>query len=172
MRSHAGFIDHPTLRLLVALPLGLLGTAVAFDTIDLATATGAFSIAAYWLITAGIACGLLATPFVFLDWLHVPAGTRARQIGAQHVARNAVVLLLFAASWLLRDGQGVVQDQAVALSLGAAIVSLVTAWFRPDLAPEPGFVAHGDATADVSSSFNFDDSTSPISGREPPMRAP
>lgn len=164
-------MGHSIHQMLIVFPLGLLATAVVFDLIDLATATGAFSIAAYWMICAGIVGGLLAVPFGLVDWLHIPTGTRARRIGAQHGAGNALVLLLFAASWLLRDDQGLVPVAALALSLTGAIVSMVTAWLGAEMVSRLGIGVYDDANADAPSSLNFDDGTLPGAAREPPLRA-
>ena len=57
---------------------------------------------AFWNIAAGVIGGLLAAVFGFLDWLGIPAGTRAKQIGLLHGGGNVVVVALFAVSWLLR----------------------------------------------------------------------
>jgi uncharacterized membrane protein len=116
---------HP---MLVGIPLGLFATSVVFDLIDLATRTGAFNVPSYWLIAAGVVGGLLAAPFGYLDWRQVPRGSRARRVGAVHGAGNAVVLLLFACSWLLRAPEARVPGEALLLSLAGAAFALFTAW--------------------------------------------
>ena len=116
---------HP---MLVGIPLGLFATSVVFDLIDLATRTGAFNVPAYWLIAAGVLGGVLAAPFDYLDWRQVPRGSRARRVGALHGAGNALVLLLFTCSWLLRAPEARVPDEALLLSLAGAAFALFTAW--------------------------------------------
>ncbi len=121
---------HP---MLVGFPLGLFGTSVVFDLIDLATRTGAFNVPTYWLIAAGVVGGLLAAPFGYLDWRQAPRGSRARRLGALHGFGNAVVLLLFACSWLLRAPEAHVPDEALLLSLAGAAFALLTAWLGSGL---------------------------------------
>ena len=121
---------HP---MLVGLPLGLFGTSVVFDLIDLATRTGAFNVPSYWLIAAGVVGGLFAAPFGYLDWRQVPRGSRARRLGALHGVGNALVLLLFACSWLLRAPDAHVRAEALLLSLAGAACALFTAWLGSGL---------------------------------------
>lgn len=121
---------HP---MLVGLPLGLFATSVVFDLIDLATRTGAFNVPSYWLIATGVVGGLLAAPFGYLDWRQVPRGSRARRVGALHGVGNALVLLLFACSWLLRAPEAHVPGEALLLSLAGAGFALFTAWLGSGL---------------------------------------
>lgn len=170
MQSHAMSTGQPIHHILMVLAIGLLGTAVVADLIDLATATGAFAIAAYWLISGGILGALLAAPFGLAGWLLVPVGTRARRIGVQHGACNAVVLLLFVASWLLRDTQGVVPAAAIMLSLGGAMASVVTWRFGSKVVSRLGGVRH-DTGPDSSLSPGFEDSTVSLGLQEQPPPA-
>jgi hypothetical protein len=56
------------------------------------------------MIAVGIIGGLLAAFFGLIDWLAIPSGTRAKVIGLGHGLSNAVMVMLFALSWLLRSG--------------------------------------------------------------------
>jgi uncharacterized membrane protein len=121
--------------MLIVLPLGLLIMAVVFDLLHLFTGNNAFSIVAYWNIVGGILTGLLAAVFGFLDWLAIPAKTRAKGVGAFHGIGNVVVVLLFAASWWLRrDNPDYVPD-TFALILGLLGLGLggLTAWLGGEL---------------------------------------
>src|SRR4051812_83307 len=102
MESRAKLLGHPVHQMLIVFPLGLLATAVIFDAVALVQGNGYWSEIAYWMIAAGILAGLLAAPFGFIDWLGIPSGTRAKRIGAIHGGGNLLVVVLFAASWLLR----------------------------------------------------------------------
>ena len=102
MESRAKLLGHPIHQMLIVFPLGLLAMALVFDIIHLATNVGYWSEVAYWMIAAGLIGGLLAAPFGFIDWLAIPAGTRAKRIGAWHGGGNLVVVLLYAASWWFR----------------------------------------------------------------------
>lgn len=156
MRSHARLLGHPVHQMLIVFPLGLLGTAVVFDLIDLATGTGAFNVAAYWMIAAGVVGGVLAAPFGMVDWMHIPAGTRAKRIGAVHGAGNLVVTALFAASWLLRTPEAQVSAVALALALAGAALALVTAWLGGELVSRLGVGVYDNADLDAPSSLHAD----------------
>src|SRR5947207_2059407 len=104
MESKAKLVGHAIHPMLIVFPLGLLGMAVIFDILHLATGNTGFATAAYWDIVAGIVTGLVAAIFGLVDWLAIPAGTRAKAIGLRHGLGNVVVVALFAVSWLLRQG--------------------------------------------------------------------
>lgn len=165
MRSHARFLGHSIHQMLIVFPLGLLATAVVFDLIDVATGTGAFALAAYWMTAAGIVGGLAAAPFGFIDWLHVPRGTRARRVGAYHGGGNVVVIALFAASWLMREPGRDLPILALALALAGAALALVTAWLGGELVSRLGVGVYEDAGLDAPSSLSLDESTGSTSTR-------
>jgi uncharacterized membrane protein len=102
MESSATAAGHPIHQQLVVFPLGLLATAVVFDVLRPITDNDEFATASWYMIAAGVLAGLLAALFGAIDYWAVPAGTRARRIGALHGAGNVVVVALFAASWFLR----------------------------------------------------------------------
>src|SRR6266536_954327 len=102
MEARVKLFGHSIHQMLIAFPLGLLVTAIAFDAIHLATHGAMFALVSYWLIAAGILGGLAAAVFGFLDWLGIPRHTRAYRIGAWHGLGNAVLLLLYTASWVVR----------------------------------------------------------------------
>ena len=157
MRSHARLLGHPIHQMLIVFPLGLLATAVVFDLIDLATGTGAFTVAAYWMTAAGVIGAIAAAPFGFIDWLHIPAGSRAKRVGALHGGGNVVVTLLFASSWLLREPESNLSVWSLALSLLGAALSLVTAWLGGELVSRLGVGVYDDAGLDAPSSLDADD---------------
>ena len=89
-KSSVKMFGHPVHTILIVFPLGLLATAVIFDVAYLATGTAYLSEVAYWMIVAGLLGGLVAAPFGLLDWLAIPAGTRAKRIGAWHGMGNGM----------------------------------------------------------------------------------
>ena len=123
MRSRARLPGRPMLTLLGALTVALLGIAVVFDLIDLVTGTGAFTVAACWTLTAGLASGLLAALLALIAWRRGLPDSHDRR-GALHGIGKLLVLALFAASWLLRDVDGLVPHAAVSLSLAGAVLAL------------------------------------------------
>ncbi len=135
VESSAKAAGHPIHQQLIVFPLGLLATAVVFDILQLFTGDDGFTIASYYMIAAGILSGLLAAVFGVIDYLGVPAGTRARRVGAAHGLGNVVVVVLFAVSWLLRgDEPGHVPTMAaLVLALAAAVLAAVTGWLGGEL---------------------------------------
>ena len=161
MRSHARLLGHSIHQMLIVFPLGLLATAVLFDLIDLATGTGAFLEAAYWMTAAGVIGGLVAAPFGFIDWLHIPPRTRAKRIGALHGGGNLIVMGLFAASWLLREPESDVPVTALALALAGVALALVAAWLGGELVSRLGIGVYDDAGPDAASSLHLDNDVPP-----------
>jgi uncharacterized membrane protein len=143
-----GFAIHP---MLVVFPLALLTTGVAFDVLhrlresglgDDRGYTGFWAVFAYWLMATGVVGGLAAAPFGVLDWLSLPAKSRAKALGRWHGLGNALVLALFAASWLLRrDDPEEPGTVAFALALtGLGLVAL-TAWLGLEMVGRLGGAA-------------------------------
>ena len=81
MESKAKLAGHAVHPMLITLPLGLLGTAVVFDIIRAFTDSAELAVASFYMLAAGIIGGLLAAVFGLIDWLAIPAGTRAKRIG-------------------------------------------------------------------------------------------
>jgi uncharacterized membrane protein len=156
MESRAKLLGHPIHQMLIVFPLGLLAMALIFDIIHLATGVGYWSEIAYWMIAAGIIGGLVAAPFGLIDWLGIPANTRAKRIGAWHGGGNLIVVLLYAASWWFRRAEP--QNPmmvAYMLSFGGGLIALVTGWLGGELVDrlaigvDPG--AHVDAPSSLRS---------------------
>ena len=156
MESRAKLLGHPIHQMLIVFPLGLLAMALIFDIIHLATGVGYWSEIAYWMIAAGIIGGLVAAPFGLIDWLSIPAGTRAKRIGAWHGGGNLIVVVLYAASWWFRrEAPQNPMTLAYLLSFGGGLIALVTGWLggelvnRLSVGVDPG--AHVDAPSSLKS---------------------
>jgi uncharacterized membrane protein len=156
MESRAKLFGHSIHQMLVVLPLGLLVMAVIFDIIYKATGNTGLASVAYWDIAAGIVSGLVAAVFGFWDWLHIPAGTRAKAIGAWHGGGNVVVIILFAANWLLRrDNAGHAPDTlAFALELIALAGGAITGWLGGELVDRLGVGVDPGANLSAPSSLS------------------
>jgi uncharacterized membrane protein len=87
------------------------------------------------MIAAGILGGLLAAIFGFIDWLGLPNGSRAKNIGLWHGIGNVVIVALFAASWFLRGNNVdfVPDGLALILSFAGTALALITAWIGGEL---------------------------------------
>jgi uncharacterized membrane protein len=146
MEARAKLFGHSIHQQLIPFPLGLLFTSVVFDVIHLITDGAQWGLVSFWMIAAGVIGGLMAAPFGFIDWLSIPAGTRAKRVGAVHGLGNVVVVGLFGASWLLRNA-GVETDPgtlALVLSFAGGGLSIITGWLGGELVDRLGMgVAEG-----------------------------
>jgi uncharacterized membrane protein len=155
MESRVKVFGHPVHPILVAFPIGLLATSVVFDVVYLFSGNRMVEAVAYWMMVSGIIGGLVAAPFGYIDWKAIPDNTRAKHIGLLHGAGNAVVLLLFIGSWLLRR-QAPENPGAWAhlLSfLGVALV-LVTGWLGGELVDRLGVGVDDDADLNAPNSLS------------------
>ena len=111
-------------------------------------------------IAAGVVSGLVAAVFGFIDWLGIPAGTRAKRVGAWHGCGSVVVVTLFAISWWLRrPNPDNLTEVAFLFGLAGLLVALVTGWLGGELVSRLGVGVYGDANVDAPSSL----SSSPMS---------
>jgi len=156
VESRAKLAGHAVHPMLITLPLGLLTTAVVFDVIGLLGNNGGFAVASFYMVAAGIIGGLLAAVFGLVDWLAIPAGTRAKRIGVLHGVGNVVVVTLFAGSWLLRRGQADYEPEGVVFWLGvvAVLLALWTAWLGGELVERLGVGVDEGASLDAPSSLS------------------
>jgi uncharacterized membrane protein len=155
MESSAKAAGHPIHQQLVVFPIGLLATAVVFDVLRYLTDHDGFATAAYYMIAAGVVTGLLAAVFGAVDYLGIPAGTRAKRVGAMHGLGNVVVVVLFAVSWLLRNGATGHLPSALAfvLALVGALVATMTGWLGGELVDRLGVGVSDDAGLDAPASY-------------------
>jgi uncharacterized membrane protein len=156
MESKAKLFGHPIHPMLIVFPLGLLITALIFDIVYLLTGNAGFAMVSYWNIAAGVIGGLLAAVFGLVDWLAIPAGTRAKTIGMWHGIGNVVVVLLFIVSWLLRRGEPghVPTTAAFALAVIAVCLGAVTGWLGGELVDRLGIGVDPGAHPDAPSSLS------------------
>ncbi len=147
-------LGHPIHQMLIVLPLGMLSGAVVFDILAMATASAQMATVAFYVMAAGIISGLLAAPFGFLDWLGIPAGTRAKSVGAVHGLGNVAVVLLFAVSWFLRQPDPTLPGAvAMTLSFAGFILALVTGWLGGELVDRLGVGVDEGANVNAPSSL-------------------
>jgi uncharacterized membrane protein len=140
MKSRVKLLGHPLHPILIPFPLGLLITSFIFDIVYLLTHNAIFSVVAFWMIAAGVIGGLIAAVPGLFDWLAIPPGTRARSIALWHMGSNAVAIVLFVLSWLIRIGASPGQTGAVAiiLSLLGVVLSGVGGWLGGELVDRLG----------------------------------
>ena len=154
MESRTKLFGHPVHPMLVVFPMGLLGSAVVFDIIRLATGNGYWSEIAFWMMAAGIAAGLIAAPFGAIDWMAIPSGTRAARVGFLHGFGNIIVLALFALSWWMRrDVPGVPGTLALTASFLGFVLALATGWLGGELVDRLGVGVDEGANVNAPSSL-------------------
>ena len=156
MESRARLAGHPIHPMLVVLPLGLFVGAVVFDAIYLWRGAPSFAIVAYWNTAGGVAGGLLAAVFGLVDWLAIPAGTRAKRIGLLHGASNVVVVAVFAYLWWTRTtGPNILPGTAMfAIEVAALMVGAVAGWLGGELVNRLAVGVDDGANLDAPSSLS------------------
>ena len=154
MEAKAKLLGHPIHQMLIVFPLGLLATSLFFDIAYLITSRAELARVAYWMIFAGVIGALLAAVFGLIDWLGIPAGTRAKRLGAYHGIGNVIVVAIFAASWWLRRGDpSTPPTMAIVLSAIAVAIALVTGWLGGELVDQLGIGVYEQANPDAPSSL-------------------
>lgn len=145
-------MGHPLHLMLVNYPLGLLTTAVLFDIIHWFTGNGFWSVLAFWMIVAGIIGGVVAAIVGTIDWTGIPSRTPASRVGIWHGIGNAVVLVAFIGSWLLRlhDPANPSIFAYVLSLLGAALLG-GTGWLGGELTGRFGVGIEEGANVNASS---------------------
>ena len=155
MESRAKLLGHSVHEILIVFPLGLLATAIVFDAVHLGTGNPTMAVVAYWMIVAGIIGGVVAAPFGWIDWRAIPTGTRAKRVGRWHGITNAVVLVLFVVSWLLRrtapDAPG---TAASVFSFVGAGLATLGGWLGGELVGRLGVAVDDGAHLDAPSSLS------------------
>ena len=155
MEARAKLLGHPVHQMLIVLPLGLLVGVIIFDVIHLLFGGGQWAMVSYWLIPPGVLSGLLAAVFGLADWTKIPSGTRAKRVGLLHGGGNVVVVLLFAASWLLRGGpEAEPAGMALLLSFAGGALSLFTGWLGGELVGRLGVGVDDGANLEAPSSLS------------------
>lgn len=135
MESKAKLARHPAHPILIVFPLGLLATSVIFNVVYFLNDNPTMSVVSYWMTVSGLLGGLAAAVPGLIDWLAIPTGTRARQVGAIHGIGNVIVLLLFGLSWFVRRDEPSYEPSMLALTASflGFIVSGVTGWLGGEL---------------------------------------
>ena len=155
MESKAKLLGHPIHPMLVVFPLGLLVTATVMDVLARVTGRKEFAVGAYWNIAGGLAGGAAAAVFGLVDWLAIPWGTRAKSVGLWHATGNLVVMVLFAGSWLRRQGRAedLPDDLTLTLEAAATVVGGVSGWLGGELVDRLGVVVDRGAHLDAPNSL-------------------
>lgn len=148
-------LGHHAHPILIVLPLGALTTSIIFDIVHLFTANPEHARAPYWTMLVGIFGGVAAGPFGIIDWLGIPAGTRAKRIGLSHALATSGMMALFIASWLLRGSTpGAPSATAITLSFLGLATGAVGGWLGGELVERLGVGVDRDAHPNAPSSLS------------------
>jgi uncharacterized membrane protein len=155
MEARAKVLGHPIHQMLIVFPLGLLATSFFFDIAFLVRHSAELATVSYWMIFAGVIGALVAAVFGLIDWLAIPSGTRAKNIGMWHGGGNVIVAALFGASWFLRrPTPGAPPTVTIILSAIAVGIALVTGWLGGELVDRLGVGVDDGAHLDAPSSLS------------------
>jgi uncharacterized membrane protein len=155
MESRTKLLGHPIHPMLIVLPLGLFIGALVFDAVYLWRGNPTFAVIGYWNIAAGIVGGLLAAIFGFVDWLAIPAGTRAKRIGLLHGGSNVIVVALFAFVWWTRGtAPDALSGNVFLLEIVALGLGTVAGWLGGELVDRLGVGVDDGAHLDAPSSLS------------------
>jgi uncharacterized membrane protein len=127
--------------MLIAFPLALLAVAVTLDIVGMVSRSSVIWLLSYSIMGAGIAGAVIAAPSALIDWVSRPRSSRSRNIGRVHGLGNALALLLFIGSWVMRTPYELPPSAALALSFGAAALALLSAFWGT--APGRAFTSAG-----------------------------
>jgi uncharacterized membrane protein len=140
MESRVKIFGHPVHPMLIVLPLGLFVAAIVFDAIYLSRGFSTVRPVGFWNIGGGIIGGLIAAIFGFIDWLAIPARTRAKSIGIWHALSNVAAIVVFAfVFWAryYRPGFATTPGMFV-VQICALILALVGGWLGGELVDRLG----------------------------------
>ena len=156
MESKAKLLGHPIHPMLVVVPLGAFIAAVLFDGLSLWGEFPTLALVGYWNIALGVAGGLLAAVFGFIDWLAIPVKTRAKRIGLLHGSINVLVVATFALVWLARRAPADVAATPMLLGIELAALGFgtVAAWLGGELVDRLGVGVDEGAHLNAPSSLS------------------
>lgn len=156
MDSKFKVLGHAAHPILIVFPLGLLATSVIFDIIRLVSGDPQFANVAFWLTAGGVIGGLVAAVPGVVDWLGIPPGTRAKQVGLLHAAANVLALVLFAASWKLRNDAAdrIGGNTPLVIAMVGLVMALFGGWLGGELVERLGMSIHDGAHLDAPSSLS------------------
>ncbi len=104
MQSKASVKAHPLHPALIPFPFAFLTGALLFDSAGLLLDRQDLWMTGAHLTLAGIGAGLLAAVPGAIDYLYtVPPGSSGQKRARTHAIGNVAALVLFAASWFLRE---------------------------------------------------------------------
>jgi uncharacterized membrane protein len=130
----AAIAGHPLHPLIVPLPIGAFVGAFVSDIAYLSTHDAFWSIAAYWLIIAGLIAGAVAALLGIIDLMSIRRA-RTMGIGWAHASLNVVAMAISLVSYLMRhtNPEGVAGDAGAYLTGSVVALLAVSGWLGGEL---------------------------------------
>jgi uncharacterized membrane protein len=173
MRAKVVVAGHSLHAMLIVFPLGLLTTSVVWDICRLASHRRTWGVISFWTIVAGLVGALLAAVPGFIDWLSIPADSRAKKIGLYHMVLNLIVVGLFIASlaarWATPGGYADAGFGRMVWGWIGVAIAVVSSWLGGELVERLGIGVNEDANPDAPSSLAPAGRTR-AAGRNSPLR--
>lgn len=120
------------------------------------------------MIAVGTAVGLLAALTGTIDWVGIPAGSRAKMVGLIHGAGNYFILALFVISWFTRlNAQANPPIVAYVLTFLGAALLMGTGYLGGELMLHFGVGIEPGANVNASSPFDRPADVSKAASKEP-----
>jgi uncharacterized membrane protein len=155
MESRVKIFGHPVHPMLIVLPLGLFVAAIVFDAIYLWRGFSTLRTVGFWNIAGGIIGGLVAAIFGLIDWLAIPARTRAKTIGIWHALSNVSAIIVFAfVFWTRYSTRAFATTPGLfVLEIAALLIALVGGWLGGELVDRLGVGVDTDANLNAPNSL-------------------
>jgi uncharacterized membrane protein len=158
MQGPAKLLGHSIHPMLVALPMGLLPSAIICDILNMAIRNSVFGIVAFWMLTFGILGAIVAAVPGLVDWTAIPSGTRASRLGLYHLFVNVAGLGLFVASWCVRVFARLPNAhwEPFVLALAGLALIFIGGWLGGELVEQHGMGVRRESALDAPSSWSVD----------------
>ena len=133
-KTPASVFSHPIHPMLVAVPIGLWVFSFVCDLIFLGTHhSPIWSTIAWYAMAGGIVGALAAAVPGFIDWLSLTPNSRAKTVGAYHLAVNLLIVVLYAVNVGWRLNRTDVSAGPIVMSLVLVILLAVSGWLGGEL---------------------------------------
>jgi uncharacterized membrane protein len=156
MESRVKVLGHGAHPILVAFPIGLLLSSIAFDLLRLITGKKIWGQIAFWNIAFGCVGGWVSMLPAAVDWWFLPRRTRAKRVATIHAIAADMGINLFLASWALRrrDPENPPRKALLLSALGGLVLGLV-GWLGGELVQRLGVSVTPGANLEAPNSLGI-----------------